>query len=629
MDDRARDAGQVGPTDGNRSYSQLVMNRSKNWWPLSCVQMGCTQRSGVRLFGLMALILMGSLGWAQDSSNSAVPPSRQAENVVIIRMDTGDGMIDTVTAKSFIRRLKIAEQSGADAFVIEINTPGGQVGAVLEICGAIKASSIENSAAWINTQAYSGGAIIALACKEIITSDPAAMGDALPIYVDPFDGLQTLPPLERGKLMIPLISEVIDSARRRNKTEYVYDEYLVQGIITGVELWWVQSNQTGQRIAINREEYRLIFGSAPIGSPPRLGSASPGETPSVDQTEIPVPDGMQGVPGQSTEVQPASPALGAITGSAASQQEFASKRPTITAADQGQWTLIEKISDGSAPLLFREGDMRHFQFSSNDSPIKTVEDVQAWYGASKVRSLDPLWSEGLVRFMTSMYVRGLLVVLLLLAIFISMIHPGMIVPESIAVLALCALLIPPFIIGMANWWEIVAILGGIALIGVEIFIFPGFGLPGIAGLLMLFVGLVGTFLPDQGSGLFPDSPNEQRDLMFAVLTVLLATTTAFAGMWFISRRFGTLPLFRHMILDAPGTSGDLLLAMEGAEAGPAVIGETGTTRSVLRPVGRVELADGRVIDGTAESGYIEADRPVRVVEVTGVSTIVAEDKESA
>ncbi len=579
--------------------------------------------------GLIGLILLTSLAWAQDgASSSSVPPSRQADNVAIITIDTGDGMIDSVTAKSFIRRLEIAEQSGADAFVVELNTPGGQVGAVLEICNAIKSSSIENSAAWINTQAYSGGAIIALACKDIITSDPATMGDALPIYVDPLKGLQTLPPLERGKLTIPLISEVIDSARRQNKTEYIYDEYLVQGIITGVELWWVQDNRNGLRIAINREEYGVIFGTEPVGSPPRLGSASPGQAPSIDHTPIPVPPGMQGVPGSATEIEAASPALGEIAGSAASQQEFASRRPSITASDRGQWTLIEKISDGSAPLLFREGDLRHYRFSVNDTPITTVEDVQAWFGASKVRTLDPLWSEGLVRFMTTIYVRGILIVLLLLAIFVAMVHPGLVVPESVAVLALCALVIPPFLLGMANWWEIVAILAGIALIASEIFVFPGFGVSGIAGMVLLFGGLVGTFVPDQGSGLFPDSPSQQRDLLFGMLTVLLATTTAIAGMWFISRRFGTLPLFRHMVLKDPETSGELLLAMGESDALAARVGEEGVTLTALRPVGRVEL-DGRIVDATAEGGYIDADRPVRVVEVTAFGILVAKQEETS
>lgn len=597
------------------------------WLALS---MGCRR---LRLPSGIAMVLLSALAWAQDGQDGAgssnVPPSRQADNVAIITIDTGDGMIDSVTAKSFIRRLQIAENSGADAFVVELNTPGGEIGAVLEICSAIKASSIENSAAWINTKAYSGGAIIALACKDIITSSPAAMGDALPIVVDPLRGLQQLPPLERGKLMIPLISEVIDSARRQNKSDYVYDEYLVQGIIIGVELWWVENKQTKQRIAINRDEYRTIFGTEPIGSPPRLGSASPGQTPEIDRTTIPVPDGMQGPGGNRTEVEPASPELGAVASSVASQQEFASRRPTITADDRGQWTLIEKISDGSAPLLFRENDLRHYRFSANDTPIKTTDDLQAWFGASKVRTLDPLWSEGLVRFMTSFYVRGILVALFILSFFITATHPGMIVPETLVVLTLAALLIPPFLIGMANWWEIVAILAGLLLIVGEIFVFPGFGVPGIAGLLLLFVGLVGTFLPDQGSGLFPDSPSQQRDLLFAVLTVLLATTTAIAGMWFISRRFGTLPLFRHMVLQDPETSADLLYAMSDASALAPILGDRGRTLTVLRPVGRVGFGEGRVIDATAESGYIEADRPVRVVEVTGFATIVADEDETA
>jgi len=64
--------------------------------------------------------------------------------------------------------------------------------------------------------------------------------------------------------------------------------------------------------------------------------------------------------------------------------------------------------------------------------------------------------------------------------FLEMSHPGVGLPGAIAALALVALLAPPALLGMANWWEIGAIGVGLLLIVVEIFVLPGFGLPGIA-----------------------------------------------------------------------------------------------------------------------------------------------------
>ncbi len=567
-------------------------------------------------------MLLSALVPAQEGG-SLVPPSRQADNVVVIRLHTGDGMIDSVTARSFERRLEIAERSGAGAFVVDIDTPGGEIGAVLDICDRIKSSSIENSSAWINTRAYSGGAIVALACRQILVNDPASMGDALPIAADPLQGLRSLPPEERGKLMIPLIREVIDSARRHNRDGYEWDEYLVQGIITGVELWWVENLETGQRIAINREEYRMLFGGDPPPSPPRLGSANPGQSPSSSDEVIPVPQGQGSVGSGSTPIDAAAPRLREIVGAASQSQEYASQRPTLTPGDAGKWRLIEKISDGSAPLVFRADDLRHYRFAANSEPIRNLDDIRAWFGAKEVRVLEPLWSEGLVRFMTSLPVRGLLVILFLLGIFVEMVHPGLIVPSLVAIGALSGLLIPPYLIGMANWWEIAAIIVGLLLVIGEIFVFPGFGVPGVVGVMALFAGLLGTFIPDQGQGLFPDSPQQQQDLLFGALTLVLATTTAIGGMWFISRRFGTLPLFRHLILRDEREGDELIRAMEPPDDAPVREGDIGTTVTSLRPVGRAAFGE-RLVDVVSESGYIESGRPVRVVEVTAFRTVVEE-----
>ena len=48
-----------------------------------------------------------------------------------------------------------------------------------------------------------------------------------------------------------------------------------------------------------------------------------------------------------------------------------------------------------------------------------------------------------------------------------------------AAVALVGLLAPPMLINMASWWEIAAIIAGILLIVLEIFVIPGFGIFGV------------------------------------------------------------------------------------------------------------------------------------------------------
>ncbi len=152
-----------------------------------------------------------------------VPASRQADRVAIIPIHEP---IDKVTAFSVKRRMELAIAGGAQALVFDINTPGGEVPSVLEICSAIKSSSVPNTVAWIHPQAYSGGAIIALACREIVVADGAAMGDALPIRIGP-GGVDVATQGElRKKQVPPVLAEVVDSSRLRG-----WDEFIVQAIV--------------------------------------------------------------------------------------------------------------------------------------------------------------------------------------------------------------------------------------------------------------------------------------------------------------------------------------------------------------------------------------------------------------
>ncbi|MFG0328212.1 MAG: NfeD family protein [Phycisphaerales bacterium JB037] len=557
---------------------------------------------------------------------------RQARNVAIISIRTGDGPIDRVTAQSFIRRLKIAEEQGADAVVVEIDTPGGEIGAVLDICHAIKQSSITNTVAWINTKAISGGAIIALACREMIVNDPVSFGDAIPIAASPMGGLQELPEEERAKLLIALLEELIDSARRRNQFGYVYDEFIVQAIVTtGVELWLVRDTQTGVQFAIGRSKYKELFGEPPTEEPTLLASVSPAEGAAPGASPpLPAPEGGAGRAaggGSSTEFEAASPRLENLSPQISEALELPNTRPAIDTSDPTRYQLIVKVMDGTGPAQMNASSMYTLNFAANNpktNPIRTEGDIKAWFNAENVRRLDPLWSEGLVKFMTHPIVRGVLLVAFLLGLFVEMISPGIGVAGGFAVLALLALLVPPYLMGLANWWEIVAVGGGILLIILEIFVFPGFGLPGILGLLALFGGLLGTFVPDQGGGLFPDSARDQQDLLYGVVTLVMAVATSLVGMFFLSKHFGTVPILSKLVLkDAPADAGsDELIAAMGYGKDRPRIGEEGRALTTLRPVGEVEL-EGRVIDAVAEGGYIRGGEPVRVVEVTEFRTVVA------
>ena len=150
--------------------------------------------------------MMASMFWATTlllCQLAPVPAYRQANNVSII---TIEGVVDSVTSQSFKRRLE--ESKDADAIVIELNTPGGDLMSTLEICYEIKNNAPQNTVAWIRPHAFSAGTIIALACREIIVAPGSTFGDAAPINATG----APIPTTERAKVESPVLAEVIDSA---------------------------------------------------------------------------------------------------------------------------------------------------------------------------------------------------------------------------------------------------------------------------------------------------------------------------------------------------------------------------------------------------------------------------------
>ncbi len=575
----------------------------------------------------------------------SIPASRQADRVVVITLE---GEIDQWTERSVKRRIEQAEQSGADAVVIEIDSPGGEVGAVLEICNAIKGSSVTNTVAWVHPDAYSGGAIIALACGEIVTTSPASMGDAFPITFGP-QGVRGLSPDERTKFLPPLLTEVADSARRNG-----YDEFLVQAmVVDGIELWSVTDSETGERWFINEREYRVLFEDEPPRGKPvltsvtggraseqaasrpepqpqseRTGSEETGEdsadAPST-QRDDPIASESSGVGAPSedpTSFTPASPGLADLSDSASEGLTSRSTRPTFRDADRGRYVDPVYIADGTGPIVLRDDQMLAFGFTS--AIIENDAELKAFFGAKELVRTEPTWSEVMVKAMMHPVVRGVLIVVLLVGLFIEMSSPGVVVPGAVAGAALVGLLAPPMLVGMAGWWEVVAIAGGIACLLIELLVIPGFGVFGVLGLVSLFVGMVGTFIPDGTGGLF--GPGDAGDDLFGgVATILLSTTTAGIAIYFIARHFGSIPLLGRLILQDASSSDDNpdadLLAMRPAPEERVGVGDQGVAASDLRPSGRAKI-NGEIVDAIAERGYIEDGDPVEVVARRGFSWVV-------
>lgn len=557
----------------------------------------------------------------QTQAVQAIPAYRQANEFVIIPIS---GAIDMVTVRSVERRLQYAVDAQAQAAVFELDTPGGLAVAALEICELIKGTSIPLTVAWVHSDAYSAGTLIALACDEIVMAPFSDMGDCAPII--PWRNLEDA---ERAKAESPLLAEVVDSARRHG-----YDEKLAMSFIAhDIELWLIENVETGDQVFVDRIEYETVFGEAPPESARKRasgGSSPTGHQPTTGRI-LPYLERRPGSPGGTG----AAPTEGNVPTPAERdaevemQQSLPSPRPELTTADRGKYRLLETVVDDKTLLTVKREQAERYALSKG--VISSDEELKAYFGAQGYVRYEASWSEGLVVILTSLPVRIALVLIFAIGLLWEMSTPGMGVPAGMALVALLVLLGAPALTGMAQWWDIALVLAGIVLIAAELFVIPGFGIAGVSGLICLGIGFVGTFVaPDPSGGILPASASARDALARGSGVMVLCGFAVVVLGYYMSQYIGHIPLFGKLVLTesvrdfAEPQTVLGAMAATGSAGGLPATGEPGTALTALRPIGRARIA-GNVYDVVANHGSIEAGAPLRVVESSKFRIVVEAD----
>ncbi len=192
----------------------------------------------------------------------------------------------------------------------------------------------------------------------------------------------------------------------------------------------------------------------------------------------------------------------------------------------------------------------------------------------------------------------------------------------------------PLLAGYATWWEIVLILGGLAMIAFEIFVFPHSGLMVVGGVLMMVIGLVLTFVggePAGGSHFFPRLPGTMTALKHGLAFVTAGLIcSALLSAW-LSRFLPRIPYFNRLVLTATAGGGAATAASGGMVPAPKStwppVGSVGRAVTPLKPGGSAEFpnatgTDSLIFSVVSESGFLDVGSPVIVREVGGGRVVV-------
>ncbi len=521
------------------------------------------------LISFLLLALATLCGAAASRPNApqvaAIPSERQASRVAILPIT---GEIDDVTLWSIERRLNAVREGQYDAVVFEIDTPGGEVGAMLDICLRIKSEAPNNTVAWIKPKAYSAGTFIALTCREIIVAPGSVFGDAAPITAVPGMGLVPMPATERAKQESPLLDELDAAAARRGD-----DPRLLHAFVSVErELWLIERTADGARRFADRAELALL----------NLDPTS--ATPSI--------------PAESLVVRPTP--VGDLP---------------LGANDAGAWKLIEVVDSADRLLVVQSDEALRWGLAT--AQVKDDAALKSYFLADSIVRFPHSWTEALVRFLISWPARIALIAIFIVAIIIEGLHPGIGVAGIVAAATLALLVGAPGLLGLAEWWEILLVVAGIGLIALEVLVLPGTAIAGIAGAICVLVGLIASF-----TGTDPTSAGERGALLTASTTTICGIVLGAILTWFCSRWFGESALFKRAILSTALTN-DHAEPLRGEPALP-ILGAFGIADSDLRPSGRARFDDS-IFDAQSTGSYIHRGSTVEVVGRLG-STVVVEER---
>jgi membrane-bound serine protease (ClpP class) len=231
--------------------------------------------------------------------------------------------------------------------------------------------------------------------------------------------------------------------------------------------------------------------------------------------------------------------------------------------------------------------------------------------AERVVETKPNWAEGVVRFITNPLVAPFLLSIGFLGLLIEIKTPTFGAAGIAGGMALALFFGGHYLVGLAGWEEMILLSIGLVLLGIEIFVVPGFGVFGILGiggiLASIYLSMIGSL------STVVDYTNAAMVLSASLLIVLISG-------WAIMR---TMPknmrLYRSGILlgEVTGRDTGYLSAVVRGE----LVGLRGTAVTDLRPAG-VGRFEGERIDIVAEEGWLTSGTPIEIVRSEGYRHVV-------
>ena len=292
--------------------------------------------------------------------------------------------------------------------------------------------------------------------------------------------------------------------------------------------------------------------------------------------------------------------------------------PLIAEGMVDERVFIEGIKDTGKILTFTP--LEAMKYGYCEGICDNVDEVLKLNKMENAHIVEykPTVLERFIGFMVNPIVSGILIMLILGGIYFEMQSPGIGFALLVAMVASVLYFSPLYLEGLAANWEILLFVIGLILISLEIFVVPGFGVTGIAGIALAFSGLVLSLIKNVD---FTFDEVNMNDLLIALVTVFTGTALGIGLAIYLSQKMFTTQTgqFSHLSLHE-------VMSLEEGYLGvdPELLflkGKKGIAITNLRPSGKINI-EGKNYDALAESGMIEKGTSIVVTKVEAAQLYV-------
>ncbi|MBL1214145.1 MAG: nodulation protein NfeD [Ignavibacteriae bacterium] len=292
--------------------------------------------------------------------------------------------------------------------------------------------------------------------------------------------------------------------------------------------------------------------------------------------------------------------------------EKTGRRTDIAEAMVDERVVIEGLVDSTQLLTLTSEEA--LKYGMADTVLSSIDELLIAYGLSDadVIELEENWGESVVRFLNNPIISSLLIMIGLVGMFTEIKSPGWGLPGTASIIALTLFFGTSYILELASVIEILLFIAGVALLLVEIFVVPGFGVFGVSGIILIVAGL---FL-----GLLSDFKYIDWSIISVALVQLAGSfVLSIFLIYLLSRLLPRSQIWNKLILadNINSSSGYITSKPEYKK----LVGKVGLALTDLRPSGTLIINKKR-IDVVTDGEYIEAGTEVIVVRQSGSAVVV-------